>query len=45
MMATMKGRLDSVQALIDGGADINKKDPVSLSIHTLPKNNISHHAL
>ena len=29
MLATNKGHLDLVQALLNGGADINKKQPVS----------------
>ena len=29
MLATTKGHLDSVQALIDGGADIDAQHPVS----------------
>ena len=31
MMATNKGHLDSVQALINGGADIDAQHPVSSS--------------
>ena len=32
MMATNKGHLESVQALIDGGADINAQHPVCIGL-------------